>query len=140
MCLNLPLFQAFTISLFATILRKVNILLQISFFLILRKTTATNALFWTEMPTVENVKIQKVCQKCEYILLFFPGIPEVISSKIKESKRFMLIMSKNVATDPACIWSCAVAVEEAIRGQNLKQLISIYPRDRKKVRTCVRTP
>jgi hypothetical protein len=55
---------------------------------------------------------------------------------IKESKRFLLIMSKNVTTDPTCIWACEVAVEEAIGGQNLKQLISIYPRDKKQV--CAR--
>jgi hypothetical protein len=62
------------------------------------------------------------------------GIPDVVSTKIrKECKRFVLIMSKNVATDPTCIWACEVAVEKAISGRTHKQLISIYPADKKKV-------
>jgi hypothetical protein len=65
--------------------------------------------------------------------VFFTGIPEIIVSKIEESKRFVLVMSKNVTTDPMCIWACEVAVEQAISGQNLKQLISIYPADKKRV-------
>jgi hypothetical protein len=67
------------------------------------------------------------------LISLLTGIPEIISSKIKESKRFLLIMSESVSTDPLCIYACEVAIEQAIRGQTLKQLISIYPRDKKKV-------
>jgi len=79
--------------------------------------------------------IQKVVwQKMHVIFLLLLGIPDVVSTKIrKECKRFVLIMSKNVATDPTCIWACEVAVEKAISGRTHKQLISIYPPDKKKV-------
>jgi TIR domain len=84
----------------------------------------------------ECKKFKKLNLKLKLIIcvLLLLGIPDVVSKNIKDSKRFVLILSKNVTTDPTCIYACAVAIEEAISGQhNLKQLISIYPWDKKKV-------
>ena len=125
------------IFLFATTLRTVKNLSLISFCLAWKRPTATSALSWREMQAVGNVRkiYKKSCdKKCMSFFLLLLGIPEVVSTKIrKECKRFVLIMSKNVATDPTCIWACEVAVEKAISGRTHKQLISIYPPDKKKV-------
>ena len=75
-------------------------------------------------------------QKIKVSMLLLLGIPDVVSKNIMDSKRFVLIMSKNVTTDPICIWATEIAIEQAISGQHkLKQLISIYPRDKTKVCT-----